>query len=98
MSALVFAIGLQPAPRRLLVYTDPMNTVDIFHSLEARGEYNHRPMFAMRLLLPQTTSLHVFHIAGSCKGNLGRRSTLKRRTGEGGSKEKTLGSPSPASY
>jgi hypothetical protein len=41
-----------------------MNTVDMFHSLKAHASYNHLLLFAVRLLLPQTTSLRVFHIPG----------------------------------
>jgi hypothetical protein len=65
VSALVFALGMRPAPHRLLIYSDSMNTVDMFHSLKAHDAYNHLLLFAIRLLLPQTTSLRVFHIPGA---------------------------------
>ena len=65
ISALAFCVGLQPLLHRLLIYSDSMNTVDIFHSLKVYDEYNHLLLFAIRLLLPQTTSLIVFHIAGT---------------------------------
>jgi hypothetical protein len=65
MSSLTFAIGLQPAPCRLLIYSDSMNTVDMFHSLKALDDDNCLLLFTILLLLPQTTSLRVFHIASS---------------------------------
>jgi hypothetical protein len=65
VSALAFAVGLRPPPRRLLIFSDSMNMVDMFHSLRAHASYNHLLLFAVRLLLPQTTSLRVFHIPGS---------------------------------
>jgi hypothetical protein len=65
VSALAFAVGLRPPPHRLLIFSDSMNTVDMFHPLRAHASYNHLLLFAVRLLLPQTTSLRVFHIPGS---------------------------------
>ena len=65
VSALAFCIGLQPPPHRLFIYSDSMNMVDIFHSLKAYDEYNRLLLFAIHLLLPQTTSLRVFHITGT---------------------------------
>ena len=57
VSTLAFCVGLQPPLYRLLIYSDSMNTVDIFHSFKAYDEYNCLLLFAIWLLLPQTTSL-----------------------------------------
>jgi hypothetical protein len=57
VSALAFAITMPSPPRRLLIYSDSVNTVDMFHSLKAHALYNHLLLFAVRLLLPHTTSL-----------------------------------------
>ena len=65
VSALAFATQLNRPPARLLIFTDSLNTVDMFHSLKAGEGYNCLLLFAARLLLPQTTALRVFHIAGT---------------------------------
>jgi hypothetical protein len=49
----------------LFQFHNSMNTVDMFHSLKAHASYNHLLLFVVRLLLPHTTSLRVFHIPGS---------------------------------
>ena len=49
---------------RVVIYSDNTNTVDIFHSLKARGPYNELLKFAVDLLMTGDLDLRVIHIAG----------------------------------
>ena len=64
VSALVWATELLSAPHRILIHTDSLNTVEMFHSLKASKGYNDLLLFATHLMMDSHTSLHVFHIDG----------------------------------
>lgn len=64
LSALTWASTLQPAPRRLLIYTDNINAADMFNSMRAEAGYNDILMSAVSILLDSSISLRVFHVAG----------------------------------
>lgn len=55
---------LPSVPSRLLVFSDNMNTVNIFHSLHSLPPYNDLLKFAVSLLLKFNISLRVIHIPG----------------------------------
>ncbi|KAF8573783.1 hypothetical protein K439DRAFT_1374373, partial [Ramaria rubella] len=65
VSALLFAAESSSPPCCLLIYTDPMDAVEMFHSLKAREGYNAILLFAVRILIHMKISLHVFHILGA---------------------------------
>jgi hypothetical protein len=65
VSALLWALQLPTPPRRLLIYTDSMNTVEMFHSLKALDGYNNPLLVAVGILIRSHTSLRVFHIPGA---------------------------------
>ncbi|KIJ32474.1 hypothetical protein M422DRAFT_184433, partial [Sphaerobolus stellatus SS14] len=64
-SAIAWAAALTSPPRRLLVYTDSLDTVEMFHSLRAKDGYNELLLFAVELLMQKRISLQVCHIASS---------------------------------
>ncbi|KIJ32985.1 hypothetical protein M422DRAFT_82381, partial [Sphaerobolus stellatus SS14] len=64
-SAIAWAAALTSPPRRLLVYTDSLDTVEMFHSLRAKDGYNELLLFAVELLMQKRISLRVCHVAGS---------------------------------
>ena len=47
---------------RLLVFTDSLNTIEMFNSLRSTDGYTELLLFAMRILLTSGIALHVFHI------------------------------------
>ena len=49
---------------KILIYTDNMNTIDIFHSLRCLPQYNHILKQAVDILIQRDFSLRVLHIAG----------------------------------
>jgi hypothetical protein len=51
-------------PRRLLIYSDSTNTVDIFHSLRSLPPYNNLLKFTVSLLIEFNISLRVVHTPG----------------------------------
>ena len=55
--------GLKDA-RRIVIYSDNTNTVDIFHSLKARGPYNELLKLAVDFLMERDLDLRVLHVAG----------------------------------
>jgi len=65
VSAIVWAIQMRIGPHRLLIFTDSMNTVEMFHSLSGQSSYIDLLLHAICLLNPTTTSLPAFHIYGS---------------------------------
>jgi hypothetical protein len=65
VSALLWASQLPMPPRRLLIYTDSMNAVEMFHSFKALDGYNNLLLFAVGILIHSHTSLHVFHVPRS---------------------------------
>jgi hypothetical protein len=65
LSALDFAIhNISPLPRRLAIFTDNTNSVDVFNSLHAKPPINPILLTAMDLLITSNVSLHVCHVAG----------------------------------
>ena len=67
MSALAWAASISPlAPHRLLIYSDLMDTVELFHSMRGKSiEYNTIVFFAVEVLLRTKILLRVFHIPGT---------------------------------
>jgi len=65
LSTLTWAHDSAHPPHRLLIYTDSMNMVEMFHSLNALPGYNNLLMDAVGIITPSSLSLHVFHIAGT---------------------------------
>ena len=63
-SAIEYTAFLHPVPWCLAIYTDRLDTVQIFNSLKASGTYNPILLFSCGLLLQQDIDLHVFHIPG----------------------------------
>ncbi|KIJ36430.1 hypothetical protein M422DRAFT_179365, partial [Sphaerobolus stellatus SS14] len=49
---------------RLLVYSDSLDFVEMFHSLRAREGYNELLLFVTALLIDNRISLRVCHVAG----------------------------------
>ncbi|KIM26683.1 hypothetical protein M408DRAFT_72399 [Serendipita vermifera MAFF 305830] len=64
LAAIFWAEDQPGRPRRLLIYTDSMNTVDMFHSMRADPGYNMILMAAVDVLLDSNISLRVHHIPG----------------------------------
>ena len=59
--------NVQPRARRgakILIYTDNMNTVDIFRSLRCLPQYNHLLKQAIDILIQHDFSLRVLHVTG----------------------------------
>jgi len=64
-SAILWASGLTPPIRRLLIYTDSLNCVDMFNTLKAQEGYNAILLFIVRILISSKMSLRVFHVPGA---------------------------------
>jgi len=64
LSAIFWVGTLASKPRRLLIYTDSMNTVEMFNSMRANPGYNTILMEAVDALIDMRVSLRVFHISG----------------------------------
>jgi len=61
----VVDMGWDPdPPRRLAVYTDNSNTVDIFNTLRASPPYNSILMSTVDVLIARQIDLRVFHVSG----------------------------------
>ncbi|TFY78633.1 hypothetical protein EWM64_g5379 [Hericium alpestre] len=56
------------SPRRLLIYCDNTNTVDMFNTLHAQPHYNSLLKFAVNRLLATNVDLRVVHLAGVDNG------------------------------
>jgi len=63
-SAILWASGIEPTIRRLLIFTDSLNCVEMFNSLKAQDGYNDILLFVMRILITMGISLRIFHIPG----------------------------------
>lgn len=63
-SSLAWAAGLPHPPKRLVIYSDSLNTVDTFSSFKAGEGYNDLVLFAARILILSKISLCVVHIPG----------------------------------
>ncbi|KAL1671003.1 hypothetical protein EV122DRAFT_227239 [Schizophyllum commune] len=69
VSALHHAVlGMDSNPRRILIYTDNTNTVDMFNSLRAEQAYNPLLITSVDLLLKFDRELRVFHVPGTENG------------------------------
>jgi hypothetical protein len=64
LCALAWAASLDSPPRRLSIYTDNLNSVQIFNSLKALGPYNDILLVLARILLQSRIDLRGFHVAG----------------------------------
>jgi hypothetical protein len=64
LSALLWVETLTRRPHRLLIYTDSMNTVEMFSSMRADPGYNTILMESVNILIDTGISLRVFHIPG----------------------------------
>ena len=58
------ATRMREIPRRLLIYSDNTNTVNIFHSLRALPPYNQLLKFTVSLLIQHAISLRVVYVPG----------------------------------
>ncbi|THH15405.1 hypothetical protein EUX98_g9473 [Antrodiella citrinella] len=65
LAALEWAATLQPPPRRLAIFSDNMNTVQIFDSLRATTGYNKVLLSACDILISSDIDLRVWHIPGT---------------------------------
>ena len=63
-SAVSWASTLLRPPRRLLIYTDSLDSVELFHSLKAEAGYNDLLLFVVQILMDKHIQLRVFHIPG----------------------------------
>jgi len=50
-SAVLWASALEPRIKRLLIYTDSLNCVDMFNMLSAKEGYNDILLFVVRILM-----------------------------------------------
>ncbi|THH05851.1 hypothetical protein EW146_g9790 [Bondarzewia mesenterica] len=64
LSALIYATTLDPPPTTLAIFTDNLNTVQIFESMSAHGAYNLILLSAIEQLIEHHIDLRVLHIAG----------------------------------
>ncbi|TFY81466.1 hypothetical protein EWM64_g2543 [Hericium alpestre] len=64
VSALEWVCSLQHKPRCLAIFSDSLNTIQMFNSLRARPSYNDLLLFTCHNLLLHQIDLHIFHIAG----------------------------------
>lgn len=64
LSALAWAAELPLGPSRVVIYTDSLNSVQIFGSLAAQDGYNDILMHAVTILLDSRIDLRVLHVAG----------------------------------
>ncbi|KIY43016.1 hypothetical protein FISHEDRAFT_78924 [Fistulina hepatica ATCC 64428] len=65
VSAIVKALSVRVPPRRLLVWTDNTNTVDMFNSFHALPPYNPLLITVVDLLLSTKCQLRVLHVPGA---------------------------------
>ena len=65
LAALQWAASLHRPPRRLAVYTNNLNTVQIFESFKASGPYNSILRNAAAVLIRSGIDLRVWHIPGA---------------------------------
>jgi len=65
VSALHWAAELRPPPSRLAIFTDSLNTIQLFDSLAALPAFHDLLLHACRLCLMHHIDLRVFHISGS---------------------------------
>jgi hypothetical protein len=63
-SAVHAAVSLSPRPKRIIVFSDNSNTVDIFNSLRAKPPYSEILKSTISCLLDHSVDLRVHHIPG----------------------------------
>ncbi|KIJ28303.1 hypothetical protein M422DRAFT_105483, partial [Sphaerobolus stellatus SS14] len=64
-SAVTWAAALPFPPCRLLIYTDSLDSVEMFHSLRAKDGYNELLLLVVQQLMTCRISLRVCHVAGA---------------------------------
>jgi len=64
-SAILWASGLIPLVRHLLIFTDSLNCMEMFNTLHALEGYNDILLFVMCILITTGISLRVFHVPGT---------------------------------
>jgi hypothetical protein len=64
LSAIFWVAALPGKPRRLLIYTDSMNTIGMFNSMRAEPGHNTILTEAVDTLIDIGVSLRDFHISG----------------------------------
>jgi hypothetical protein len=64
LAAILWSASLNPPPKRLLIYTDSINSADMFNTMRANPGYNDILMTAVEALIDNAISLRVYHIAG----------------------------------
>jgi len=64
-SAIAWVADRPRRPRRLLLYTDSLDSVEMFHSLCAKPGYNDILLFVVKTVMDSRMSHRVRHIAGS---------------------------------
>lgn len=64
VSALEWACAQSPRPKRVAIYCDNTNTVNIFHTLAADDPYNDILRYSIRLRLFYAIDLRVYHVPG----------------------------------
>ncbi|VDC02998.1 unnamed protein product [Peniophora sp. CBMAI 1063] len=64
LRALAWAGRERSPPTRLAIYTDNLNSVQIFNSFKATGAYNDILLLAAQILLETRIDLRVFHVPG----------------------------------
>jgi hypothetical protein len=64
LNALLFATQRMDPPRKLLLYTDNQNTVDIFSTLRCLPDYNGIVICSVDLRISARVDLRVLHVAG----------------------------------
>jgi hypothetical protein len=65
VSALVNVQSKAPRGSKILIYTDNLNTVDIFRTLRCLPAYNHLLKTAVDVLIANDFSLRVLHVPGT---------------------------------
>ena len=64
LSALEWAVSLSPQPFRIAIFTDNLNTVQMFDSFRAKAPYVDILLAAVEILIHQDVDLRVWHIPG----------------------------------
>ncbi|KIJ29979.1 hypothetical protein M422DRAFT_81480, partial [Sphaerobolus stellatus SS14] len=63
-STVAWATELSPPPCHVLVYTDSLDSIKMFHSLHTHEGYNELLLFVAGLLLDKQISLRFCHVSG----------------------------------
>ena len=64
--AIHYASTLQPPIHCLAIYSDNLNTVEIFNMMKAHNKYNILLQFVIDLLIQHDINLQVYRIPGEC--------------------------------